>query len=63
MLKTHVQKYQKTPPRKELKGYNLDGVMPLWELMPIGIYIVTYIALPCYNNDLSVTPVGFTSLP
>ena len=33
------------------------------ELMPYGIYIVTYIVLPCYNYDLSVTPVGFTSLP
>lgn len=33
------------------------------ELMPYGIYIVTYIALPCYGVVLSVTPVGFTSLP
>ena len=31
--------------------------------MPIGNHIVTYIALPCYSVDLSVTPVGFTSLP
>ena len=34
-----------------------------WELMPIGKFIVTYIALPCYSVVLSVTPVGFTSLP
>lgn len=34
-----------------------------WELMPIGNHIVSYIALPCYNNSLGVTPVGFTSLP
>lgn len=33
------------------------------ELMPYGIYIVTYIPLPYYSVDLSVTPVGFTSLP
>lgn len=33
------------------------------ELMPYGIYIVTYTALPCYNINLVVTPVGFTSLP
>lgn len=31
--------------------------------MPIGKFIVTYIALPCYNIVYSVTPVGFTSLP
>ena len=31
--------------------------------MPIGNYIVTHTALPCYSVDLSVTPVGFTSLP
>lgn len=31
--------------------------------MPIGNYIVTYTPLPCYSVVLSVTPVGFTSLP
>ena len=63
MLKTHVQNYQKTPPRKELKGYKSRWSNAVMELMPYGIYIVTYIALPCYSVVLSVTPVGFTSLP